>query len=235
MPRAVTLADLFKAADQASKSGLQTSMPGRVESYDENTQTASVTPVIRNPIFDTETDDPGSEEYPTIPNVMVIFPRGGGFHCSFPLVKGDHVVLVFSSLATSQWRVTGDTSEAIDVRRQSLSYPFALPGAFPDALTLRDRVTYSGKMVIGKDGDPTASIRLSPGSVECGGEAPVPLALGDTTKAALEAIITTMKAAFSALNPASGNAAAATAITTAETTTLNAAFTALVATITKGQ
>lgn len=236
MPRQYDLADIFKAHGDALSDRIHVCLPGVVESFDAETQTASVTPTVRNPIFDTYTGDPDSEDPVTIPNVPVCYPRGGGYSVYFPLNKGDHVVLVFSDLATAQWRSTGNISEAVDVRRHSMGYPFAIPGAFPDSKALKDPsdTKYEGMMVLGKDGDPTGSIRLKSGSVECGGTSPVPVALGDATKAAFEALLDTMKAAFAAVTPVSGGAPATAAITAAETG-LKTAFEALIATITKGQ
>ena len=225
MPGNVLLAEVIRASNAALRAGLHTSMPGVVKSYDPLTKTADIQPVLKTPLYDPETgDSDGSEELPVIPNVPVSFPRGGGWHISFPLATGDHVTLVFSEAATGQWRASGEVSEPLDVRRHALGYPTAFPGAHPDAAVLVDDANplYSGALVIGKDGDPTSSIRIKNGSIEVGGLLPMPLAMSVATVAALN----TIKAALGPLLGA-GQGAFDTAMA--------ASILLVPATITKGQ
>lgn len=256
MPADVSLVEIFRAANAANRAGLHTCLPGKVESFDPLTQTVNVKPTVKVPTFDPEDGTPlEGEEMPTIPNVPVVYPRGGGFHAYFPLEAGDHVVLVFSELATGQWRSSGETSEAGDVRRHSLGYPFAIPGAFPDADALLSPVNplFTGAMVLGVDGDPTGTVRIKAGSVECGGALPLPLAIAPNVLAAIAALLASINAvqteivaiqtAWVAKYPLPDPATVAlnTAITTAVTalttqaTALTAANLIIPATITKGQ
>ncbi len=189
--RNVTLAEVLRANNAALRAGLHTSMPGVIQSYDPETKTADVLPVIKTPLYEPETGDEGeAEDLPVIPNVPVSFPRGGGWHLSFPLEPGDHVTLVFSEAATGQWRTSGEVSEPGDVRRHSLGYPTAFPGAFWDDDVLEDDANedWEGWLVLGKDGDPTQSIRIGPDGIEVGGATPAFLAMGADTKAAIQAV-----------------------------------------------
>lgn len=206
MPLSIELPDILQAFARAIASGLHVALPGVVESYNPLTQSATVKPSIRNPITDLDTGDLDSEEFPSIPNVPICFPRGGGFACYFPLAKGDHVVLIFSDLATGQWRQSGDVSEALDLRRHSLGYAFAIPGAFPiaDVLLGPTNPLFLDKMVIGVDNDPTGTIRISSGSVECGGALPVPLALAAPTFVAINALAAALGAVMNAASPGTG-------------------------------
>lgn len=227
MSRNITLAEVFKANNSALRAGLHTSMPGVIRSYDPETKTADIQPVLKVPIYEPETGDPGeAEELPVIPNVPVSFPRGGGWHLSWPMEVGDHVTLVFSEAATGQWRTTGELSEPADVRRHCLGYPTAFPGAHPDDDVLLDddplNVITSGKLVLGKDGDPTQSIRIGPSGIEIGGLLPVPLAMGPGSVAALNAIVTAVAGLLGA-----GGAAF--------TATMTPLIAAVQATISKGQ
>jgi hypothetical protein len=234
-------------------------MPGIVQSYDPITKTADVLPAIKRPVYDPETGDAdGHETLPVIAGVPVSFPRGGGWHLSFPLEKGDHVTLIFSEVATGQWRASGELSEPVDVRRHSLGYPVAIPGAHADPDVLADDANplFTGMLVLGKDGDPTQSIRIGPTGVECGGALPLPLAMGVQTAAGLAggatgatanaAVFTALAALFTGLaisNPGDAvayNVAAAACTTAASAaTTMAATVTAAVAgvpaLITKGQ
>ena len=86
------------------------------------------------------------EEVPPIPNVPVVWPRGGGgYYLHFPLrnwdpilKEGDYVMLLFAELAMAHWRVTGQLSPPGDLSRHDWSYPVAFPGIAPDAEPLQD-------------------------------------------------------------------------------------------------
>lgn len=125
-----TLAEVIRRAIDSRALDLHVALPGRVEKYDAATQTAEVLPMVRRAIVD-EDGDVQHEDLPPIPNVQIAFPRGGGFSATWPLDKGDHVLLVFNSWATGQWRETGDISDPIDLRKHSLSNPVAIPGVAP--------------------------------------------------------------------------------------------------------
>lgn len=159
---------------------------------------------------------------------------------SFPLEPGNHVTLVFSEAATGQWRSTGEISEVGDVRRHSLGYPTALPGAHPDAEVLADDANplYAGMLVLGKDGDPTQSIRIGPSGIEVGGALPMPLAMGPgtaTVVAAIGAWIAACTAALAANPDYTTFKAAMVAPGATVATAIGAAATAIPATISKGQ
>lgn len=246
--RSVTLAEVLRANNAALRAGLHTSMPGVIKSYDPATKTADVLPVVRMPTYDPDTgEEEEAVDLPVIPNVPVSFPRGGGWHLSFPLEAGDHVTLVFSETATGHWRSTGEVSEPGDVRRHSLGYPTAFLGAAPDAEVLADDAVgnpiTSGKMVLGKDGDPTQSIRIGASGVECGGASPLPMAMGVPTATMATALAVAWAALATGFTlKATATPAEAAAIWTpmaAACTVAAAACTAaeatIPATITKGQ
>ena len=243
----VSHAEILRANNAALRAGLHTSMPGVIQSYDPATKTADVRPVIRTPMYEPETGlEMEAEELPVIPNVPVSFPRGGGWHLSFPLAAGDHVTLVFSESATGQWRSTGEVSDPGDVRRHSLGYPTAFLGAHPDAEVLLDDAPVNpitaGKLVLGKDGDPTQSIRIGAGGIEIGGLLPLPLAMAVPTATMATALAVGWTAIAAAATALAGLhvsdapvytplAAAATAAAAACT----AAVPLIPATISKGQ
>ncbi len=239
----VTQAEIIRANNAALRAGLHTSMPGVIKSYNPLTKTADVLPVIKTPLYEPETGaEDEAEELPVIPNVPVSFPRGGGWHLSFPLQAGDHVTLVFSESATGQWRESGEVSDPGDVRRHSLGYPTAFLGAHPDADVLTDDTFFAGHLVLGKDGDPTQSIRIGPAGIEIGGLAPIPLAIGPAVATGLAAIATYLAALTLAItnNPTnfpSGAVKDADLITFGGTvaTALGTAVAATPATISKGQ
>lgn len=122
-----TLAEIFREASDSRLSDVHVAMPGRVVSYDRATSTANVLPMVRRAI----SDNAGAtqhEELPVIPNVRVLFPKGGAFNMTWDLEAGDFVLLVICSSAIGHWRETGDVADPVDLRRHDLSHAVAIPG-----------------------------------------------------------------------------------------------------------
>ncbi len=129
---------------------LHTALPGRVESYDASKQTCDVLPMLKK---QTPNGQGGytTEDLPVLPNVPVAFPRGGGgFFMSFPLSKGDFVMLVFHERAIGAWRKKGEATAPGDLRMHSLAGAVAYPGLYPNDDALDD--ASDSLMVLGKDG-----------------------------------------------------------------------------------
>lgn len=131
-----TDAELIAGAIESRLLSLHTSMPGKVVTYNPALQTANVQPVIQRAV-PTSAGGIEHEELPIIHNVPLEWPGGGGFAMQFPVQPGDHVWLIFSEVATSKWRSTGQVSEPGDLRRHDLSYACALwiRGPNSEALT----------------------------------------------------------------------------------------------------
>ena len=89
-------------------SSLHCAMPGNVESFDPNTQTAVVRPA-----------DP---RMPVIRDVPVFMP------VSFPVNTGDACLLVFADFDIDTWLASGETEEPASGRMHSLSDAFAFVG-----------------------------------------------------------------------------------------------------------
>lgn len=142
-----TLPEILDDHRQSILGELHISMPGRVKSYDAAKQTAEIVPCIRGTIPDGD-GNTLHEELPVLPNVPIAWPRGGGFYMHFPLAVGDHVWLVFNTTSFAQWRATGEVSDPGDLRRGTISYPWAYPGAAPDAQRFTDAPA-SGQAVLG--------------------------------------------------------------------------------------
>lgn len=137
MPLEPTLQEVIAEAIESRLLEVHTAIPGKVVSYDATTQTAEVTPVVQR----AEPREDGGNTLtplPSIPNVPVKWPRGGGMGFSLFLKPGDHVTLLFNEAATGHWRSSGELAPAGDLRRHSLGYPIALPGAAHEADPLID-------------------------------------------------------------------------------------------------
>lgn len=116
------------AAMRGWQKEIWTSLPGIVESFDHVAETLVVRPALQIPL----TNDDGSVEYVTMPlllDVPVIFPSGGGFTLTFPIEKGDEVLVVFASRCIDTWWAAGGASNHLgEMRLHDLSDGFAIPG-----------------------------------------------------------------------------------------------------------
>lgn len=194
-----TLSEVIRDAIESRLLDLHVALPGRVKSYDPATQRADVRIAI-NRATEGSSGRIVSEEYPVIPNVPVGWTRGGGYSFQCPLEAGDHVLLVFSEAAISQWRVTGDISDPGDLERHGLSYPIAIPCIAPDAEPLPSAA--SGALVTTPSGGAL--------SVSEAGGAPEPVAIASKVQANHEAILGVLTGTY-AVTPADGGAAYASA------------------------
>lgn len=109
-------------------SEVHTSIPGRVEEYDEKTHQATVRPTVRL------MQDNGVElEIPPLMKVPVLFPASGAFDIEFPIAKGDAVLILFSEADTSEW-VNSDGEGIVSPATSSrfgLNSAVAIPGLRP--------------------------------------------------------------------------------------------------------
>lgn len=127
MSSAPTLAEAIRRALEARASEICTAIPARVESYDAATQRASVQPLIRR-AFEDETGARQAERLPIISDVPVVFPGAGAYAITFPVAKGDTVLLVFSQASIDKWLTSGKDVDPGDDRRHSLNDAIAIPG-----------------------------------------------------------------------------------------------------------
>lgn len=165
MSETPTWAEVIRTALEASQAGLHVSTPGIVESYDPATQTATVKPTLPRPSLTRD----GYEflDLPVLPRVPVVFPRAGGFFLSFPVAKGDRVMLVFMDRSLDQWIELGREGDPRDGRTHDLSDAVALVGLYPVSEPLAD--AHAANMVLGKDGG--GQIHLKPsGEIHIGSE-----------------------------------------------------------------
>jgi hypothetical protein len=202
--------EMLIAVIESRLAQLHTAMPGKVESYDASTQTVSVKPQIKTAYPDGE-GDYTHKDLPVIPNVPVQFPRAGGFFVSFPIQKGDFVLLVFSERSIQAWRDKGTAVEPGDLALHPLDGAVAIPGVYPEADALAD--ASDTDMVLGKDGTEAAQIKLTSSQVHLGGGDQF-VALSNLVNSRLSAMVTFINAHIHN-DPVTG-------VTSAPTTTLGA-------------
>ncbi len=197
----VSLAELLQVWGREVKANTFTGVPAKVLTYDPLLNVINAEIVVKNSVFD-RSGEREYETYPQIPNVPVMWPRGGGKVVRLPLEPGDFVWLAFSQTALSEWRTTGQLSEPTDSRRVSIGYPYAIPGAFPDVQPLSplDVVEIlSGAMLIGEDGGDQIIIGGTVPGVRVGKLAVQPVALAPPVITAIAALATWCAALQAAL------------------------------------
>ncbi len=181
------LATVIRGAIDARMVDLHTAMPGRVEAYDKDTQTADIRPQFKR-VMRRVNGERVAEELPVIPCVPVQWPRGGGFAMTMPLAVGDFGMLILQEYSIDRWRSQGEQVDPADERRHGLSGAVFVPGLFPSADALADADNVDLRM--GKDGGVRIDVKDS-GVIEVGApSATESIALGDIIKTHLDAIKT---------------------------------------------
>ncbi len=128
MSKKDNLTNVLEQAIRNRMAELQTCAPGEIISYDYKTQKASVQPTINRRYKDGEVSP-----YPVINNVPVIFPRSGGASMTFPVKRGDTVMLCFAARSLDEWLKRGGKVDQSDTRMHSLNDAIAVPGLLPFA------------------------------------------------------------------------------------------------------
>ena len=195
----VTLAELLDSHFDSRMGDLNVAFPAKVESFDTATQTIECTPQLNR----TLPDGAGNfvtETLPKIADVPVVFQRCKGFFMSFPLKKGDFVLVICCQRSLSAWRKSGQQGDPGDLGMFTLNGAVAIPGVYPDSSALRS--VDGDHMIMGSDTDPRGQIVLTPTQVQIA-QGTQFAALANLVKARLD----TVQGAFDAhTHPVSGAA-----------------------------
>lgn len=116
------LSDTIMEAIKREIRKIHTCLPAEVENYDNKTRKASVKPAIK-PIIEGE-----EIELPLISSIPVVFPSTNKATMSFPLEKGDPVLLLFSERSLENWLNVKGKAKEKDTRQFALSDAIAIPG-----------------------------------------------------------------------------------------------------------
>jgi len=104
---------------------IHTSIPAVVESYDKSGPSVTAKPIIQKVYEDGQVFP-----FQPIASIPVIFPRSSRFHCSFPLKRGDGVLLIFSERSLEAWLNSGKELPPTSTAKYSLTDAMAIPGLF---------------------------------------------------------------------------------------------------------
>jgi hypothetical protein len=168
MAETPTRAEAILGAIEAAVMDMHVSAIGRIHSYDASTQRAEVQLQLQHMTPDGEGGFVPTD-FPILPNVPVAFPQGNGFFISFPLVKGDPVLVVFNDLPIGTWLQKGSKCEPGVVRFHGLGGAVAYAGLQPTQSPIAD--ASDTDMMLGKDGTTGSQIKLTGTQVHLGGGA----------------------------------------------------------------
>lgn len=105
-------------------SGIHTALPGKIETYDGK-RVCSVKPLVQKKLAD------GTYlPLPVIEEVPLVMPGSTDFGMTYPLKKGDPVLILFMERSIEEWLSNGVDAKPVDLRRFSLTDAVCIPGIF---------------------------------------------------------------------------------------------------------
>lgn len=125
-------------------SSLRVAVPGIIESFDPDTQTATVRVAVREKVLNEGVTE--DVEIPILPDVLVSMPRAGGFVLAVPVKKGDECLVVFGDTCIDSWFQSGGVQDQMDRRRHDLSDAIAIVGLWSQPRALVDFPTDAAQL-----------------------------------------------------------------------------------------
>lgn len=155
-----TFEELFsKLFKHNINSNVYTSIPAEVIKVETFTseQTVDVKPLINKTY-----DDGVVLALPSILSVPVVFPSAGGGVLTFPIKKGDTVLIVFSMRSIDEWlEGKGESVTPSDIRTHYLNDAIAIPGLYTKKSHLNPNKDDVELKFI-NNGEVTSAIRMTP-------------------------------------------------------------------------
>ena len=181
MEQAPTLSQLIKQAIDNRLVDVHTALIGQVERYDHKTQLADIQPVLKRSLKFLD-DRTIQEQLPLLSEVPVLFPRAGGFFCSFPIQPGDFVQIIFNETSIDEFLAEKPTRIG-SADRFSLQGAVAIPGIYPLSKPLKN--AHKTNLVLGKENG--VQIHIDEEKIRLGSEkADAALAIASKVKEELE-------------------------------------------------
>lgn len=149
-----SLAEVLDAAVARATREIRVALPGRVESYDPVSQTASIQILISDSSVGPDARLI-SKPIAQLNDVPIQFYGSGETRYTLPVKPGHLVKVVFCSSAISRWKVSGALVDPQDPRRHSLADGVAEPGLHagdPPTSAPEDVGCLHGEHWIGGDG-----------------------------------------------------------------------------------
>ena len=115
---------------------LRVAMPGIIETFNHEKQTATVNIAIRERL-----NFNGNLEWKEIPlllDVPIVIPRAGGYCITFPITKGDECLVRFGECCMDAWWQNGGVQNQVEKRRHDLSDGFAILSCWSQPRVISD-------------------------------------------------------------------------------------------------
>jgi hypothetical protein len=122
----------LRAALDGRQADVWTAIPGIIQSVDLKAVTCVVQPSIQMTVIDTK-GTPQSISLPILPDVPLVFPRGGDCTLTFPVKKDDECLVIFASRCIDNWWQNGGVQPPFEHRLHDLADGFAIVGPFSQA------------------------------------------------------------------------------------------------------
>lgn len=104
---------------------LHTAIPAIVTKYDSTGPKVEAKPLIKRKFND------GTElSFKSIVEVPIMFPRTNRFRLTFPIEKGDTVLIIFCERSIETWLKTNEEQTPVNNMKYSLNNAIAIPGLF---------------------------------------------------------------------------------------------------------
>lgn len=165
-----------RAAQDGRQAEIWTALPGIIQSFDPVAHTVTVQLSIQGSVSGAD-GKTTQVNLPVLPDVPVVFPHGGGFCLTYPLKKGDEVLVVFASRCIDAWWQSGGVQPEAELRMHDLSDGIAIPGPWSQARKLSPPIDADNVQLRSDDGkahvtmmpdytiraqNPTARVELTP-------------------------------------------------------------------------
>lgn len=150
--------EALRVAMDGLKSGLWTSMPGIIQSFNASAVTATVQIAIKG-IVHTPDGKAQFVNMPLLVDVPVHFPRGGNCTLTFPVAKGDECLVVFAARCIDSWWQSGGVQAPAEHRMHDLSDGFAFVGFFSQATKISGISTVSAQL---RSNDGSTYVEVNP-------------------------------------------------------------------------
>ncbi|MBD2796049.1 baseplate protein [Xenorhabdus sp. 18] len=155
-----TLLDVLDKKAENERLDIHTALPARVVNFNGHTATIElmITQTMRN----------GEQlELPPLVDVIVQFPRAGGFCFTVPVRAGDEGLAIFSERCIDGWYATGNKSAPLDARLHDYSDASFIPGVSSQPKKIPD--FFSGGASMQTD-DGSTFIRMTQGKISILGD-----------------------------------------------------------------
>ncbi len=153
-------AEMIADAIESALIDVHVALPGKIQSYDPATQTATVELQLKRALPKGD-GTYATEDLPVLENVPIQFPRTKLFAFTLPIAEGDFGLVVFSEMSLDQWRSKAGNTSPGDVGRHTLTGGVFQPGLMPNDEAIDDDI--GSDLMIGEIGG--VQVRVKPGGV----------------------------------------------------------------------